>query len=103
MGVPLDDALALTVIDFGGRGYPVIDLEIGDTDLGDLPGDLIRHFLEALAHEGGFNLHAKVLYGVNNHHKAEAVFKSLARSMRTALTLDKRLGKAVPSTKGTIG
>ncbi|MCH8061635.1 MAG: imidazoleglycerol-phosphate dehydratase HisB [Chloroflexi bacterium] len=101
--VPLDEALALTVVDFGGRGYSVIDAPMTDSDLGGLPADLIRHFLESLAREGGFNLHVRVLAGSNNHHKAEAIFKSLARSLRAALTRDDRLGGEVPSTKGTIG
>ena len=101
--VPLDEALALTVVDFGGRGYSVIDAPMTDSDLGGLPADLIRHFLESLAREGAFNLHVKILTGSNNHHKAEAIFKSLARSLRAALTRDDRLGREVPSTKGTIG
>ncbi|MCH9010421.1 MAG: imidazoleglycerol-phosphate dehydratase HisB [Chloroflexi bacterium] len=101
--VPLDETLALTVVDFGGRGYSVIDAPMTDSDLGGLPADLIRHFLESLAREGAFNLHVKVLTGSNNHHKAEAIFKSLARSLRAALTRDDRLGGEVPSTKGTIG
>lgn len=100
--VPLDEALVLVVVDFGGRGYAVIDADIGDSDLGGLPADLIRHFLESLAREGNFNLHVRVLAGLNNHHKAEAIFKGLARAMRAALTLDDRISGEVPSTKGTI-
>lgn len=101
--VPLDEALALVVVDFGGRGYAVIDADIGDSDLGDLPAQLVRHFLETLAREGRFNLHVRLLAGDSNHHKAEAVFKALARAMRAALTPDERLSGQVPSTKGTIG
>ena len=82
--VPLDEALALVVVDFGGRGYAVIDADIGDSDMGDLPAHLVRHFLETLAHEGRFNLHVRLLAGDSNHHKAEAVFKALARAMRAA-------------------
>lgn len=100
--VPLDEALALVVVDFGGRGYAVVEADLGDSDLGGLPGDLIRHFLESFAREGNFNLHVRVLAGLNNHHKAEAIFKGLARAMRTALTLDDRIAGEVPSTKGTI-
>lgn len=100
--VPLDETLAFTAVDFGGRGYSVIEGEIGDSDLGDLSGDLVRHALESFAREGQFNLHVKILSGLNNHHKAEAVFKSLARSLRTALELDPRKGQDIPSTKGTI-
>ncbi|MGH2545233.1 MAG: imidazoleglycerol-phosphate dehydratase HisB [Ardenticatenaceae bacterium] len=101
--VPLDEALALAVVDFGGRGYAVIDAPMTDSDLGGLPADLIRHFLESFAREGAFNLHVRILSGVNNHHKAEAIFKSLARAMRTALTPDQRLAGEIPSTKGIIG
>ena len=100
--MPLDETLALTVVDFGGRGYAVIDAEIGDSDMGGLPGDLVRHFLESFAREGRFNLHVRLLSGVNNHHKAEAIFKSLARSLRAALEYDPRRAGQVPSTKGTI-
>ena len=100
--VPLDEALALVVVDFGGRGYAVIDAEMGDSDLGGLPADLVRHFLESLAREGAFNLHVRVLAGVNNHHKAEAIFKALARAARAALALDPRQAGEIPSTKGTI-
>ena len=101
--VPLDEALALSVVDFSGRGHAVIDLPITDSDLGGLSADLLRHFLDTLSREGRFNLHVRLLAGTNNHHSAEAVFKSLARAMRTALTLDERRGGAVPSTKGKIG
>lgn len=100
--MPLDETLAFTAVDFGGRGYAVIDADIGDSDLGGLSGDLIRHFLESFAREGRFNLHVRIVSGVNNHHKAEAIFKSLARSLRAALELDPRRSGQVPSTKGTI-
>ena len=101
--VPLDEALALTVVDFGGRGYAVIDAEMSDSDLGGLSADLIRHFLETFAREGNINLHVRVLAGTNNHHKAEAIFKGLARALRAALTFDERLAGEVASTKGSVG
>ena len=100
--MPLDETLAFTAVDFGGRGYSVIDADVGDGDMGGLPGDLVRHFLESFAREGRFNLHVRLISGVNNHHKAEAIFKSLARSLRAALELDPRRSGQVPSTKGTI-
>lgn len=100
--MPLDETLAFTAVDFGGRGYAVIDAEIGDSDMGGLSGDLVRHFLEWFAKEGRFNLHVRLLAGVNNHHKAEAIFKSLARSLRAALEPDPRMAGRAPSTKGTI-
>ena len=100
--MPLDETLAFTAVDFGGRGYAVIDADIGDSDMGGLSGDLARHFLEWFAMEGRFNLHVRLLSGVNDHHKAEAIFKSLARSLRAALEPDPRMAGRAPSTKGTI-
>ena len=100
--VPLDEALVLTVIDYSGRGYSIIDSPLTESDLGDLPSDLIRHFMETFAREGGFNLHLTVMAGINNHHIAEASFKSIARSLKTALSFDPRQGENIASTKGTI-
>lgn len=100
--VPLDEALVLTVVDYSGRGYSVIDAPMTESDLGGLPADLIRHFMETLSREGGFNLHVRVLAGMNNHHIAEATFKSLARSLKAALSNDPRQEGAIASTKGTI-
>ncbi len=101
--VPMDEALALVAVDFGGRGYAVIDTDLTGSDMGDLSPQLVHHFLETLAIEGRFNLHVRVLAGYSNHHKAEAVFKALARAVRFALTIDPRRSGEVPSTKGTIG
>ena len=100
--VPLDEALVLTVIDYSGRGYSIIDSPLTESDLGDLPSDLIRHFMETFAREGGFNLHLTVMAGMNNHHIAEASFKSIARSLKAALSFDPRQGNSISSTKGTI-
>ena len=100
--VPLDETLAMVAVDLSGRGYAVLDLKLGDDMVESLPGDLVRHFLESFAVEGRMNLHARVLSGQNAHHKAEAVFKALARSLRQAVEPDPRLGGEVPSTKGTI-
>ena len=72
------------------------------TIISDLPGDLVRHFLESFATEARVTLHVTVLAGVNAHHKAEASFKALAKAMRDAVELDQRAVQQVPSTKGTI-
>ena len=101
--VPLDEALALVAVDFGGRGYAAVDMELTDSDMGGLAAHLVHHFLETFARESNFNLHVRILAGADNHHKAEAVFKALARAIREALTLDERLSGGTPSTKGTIG
>ena len=100
--VPLDECLALVAIDFSGRGYSVIKSTITSADLGQLSGGLIEHFLETLAREGKFNMHITMLAGSNNHHKAESIFKGLARAIRQAVSIDTRAKPEPTSTKGTI-
>ncbi len=97
--VPMDDALALVAVDIGGRGYTVLDLPFSENDMAGFPTDLIRHFLESFAIEARLNLHAKILYGVNDHHKAEALFKALGRALDTATRIDERISGELPSTK----
>jgi|TARA_B100000959_G_scaffold59960_1_gene62978 imidazoleglycerol-phosphate dehydratase len=99
--VPLDETLVRTVIDFGGRGYFKLSGFIGDSDLGELSGSLISHFLETLSRESKCNIFATILEGVNNHHISEALFKSLGISLKKALWIDPRKD-SIPSTKGTI-
>jgi imidazoleglycerol-phosphate dehydratase len=100
--VPMDEALALVAVDFGGRGYFVFDGEFSTERIGQVGTSLIPHFLESVAHEGRLNLHARLLAGVDDHHRAEALFKALARALDMATQRDARLGGQVPSTKGTL-
>ena len=100
--VPLDETLVLVALDLGGRPYAVVKAAFDDYRIGDLPSDLVRHFLEVFALEARINLHVQILVGGNDHHKAEALFKALARALRQALTVDSRVTEDVPSTKGTI-
>ena len=100
--VPLDEALAMVVVDCSGRGYAAVETTLDGVMVETLPGDLIGHFLESFANEGKINLHAKVLAGVSAHHRAEALFKALARALRDAVEPDPRSGEQVPSTKGTL-
>ena len=97
--VPMDDALALVVVDISGRGYTVLDLPFTDNDMAGFHTDLIRHFLESFALETRLNLHAKILYGTNDHHKAEALFKALGRALDMATRIDERIIGELPSTK----
>lgn len=97
--VPMEDALALVAVDIGGRGYTVLDLPFSENDMSGFATDLVRHFLESFALEARLNLHAKILYGVNDHHKAEALFKALGRALDTATTIDERITGDLPSTK----
>lgn len=100
--VPMDDALAMVVVDLSGRGYHVLDLPFSDNDMAGFPTDLVRHFLESLAVEGKMNLHARVVYGTNDHHKAEALFKALGRALDAATRPDTRLAGELPSTKDLL-
>jgi imidazoleglycerol-phosphate dehydratase len=100
--VPLDETLAMVSVDLSGRAYAVVDTGLDGIMVETLSGDLIRHFLEAFAVEGKLNLHAKVLAGTSPHHKAEALFKALARALRDAVEPDPRAPEQVPSTKGTL-
>ena len=100
--VPLDEALAFVAVDISGRGYPVIEAEFKQQAVGDLLTDLVRHFFETLAREARINLHARVIRGVNDHHKIECLFKALARALDMATRIDPRVGGEVPSTKGVI-
>ena len=100
--VPMDDALVAVAVDISGRGYVVTELPFDDNDMAGFPTDLIRHFLESLAIEARLNLHANILYGTNDHHKAEALFKTLGRALDMATSLDKRISGELPSTKGRL-
>lgn len=100
--VPMDDALAMVAVDISGRGYTVLELPFSDNDMAGFPTDLIRHFLESLAAETKLNLHARVLYGVNDHHKAEALFKALGRALDSATRIDERIAGELPSTKDLL-
>jgi len=99
VAVPMDDALAVVVVDLSGRGYHVLDLPFNDNDMTGFPTDLVRHFLEAFAVEGRLNLHARIAYGTNDHHKAEALFKALGRALDRATRIDERISGELPSTK----
>jgi imidazoleglycerol-phosphate dehydratase len=98
--VPMDEALARVVVDLSGRGYAVFDGEFSTPMIGAYPTSLVGHFFETLAQRGKMNLHAQVLYGRDDHHKAEALFKALGRALNMAVAPDPR--RATTSTKGTL-
>jgi imidazoleglycerol-phosphate dehydratase len=100
--VPMDDAMAAAAVDISGRGYTVLDLSFTDNDMLGFATDLIRHFLESLAIEARLNLHARILYGKNDHHKAEALFKALGRALDIATRIDEKLAGELPTTKGML-
>jgi imidazoleglycerol-phosphate dehydratase len=99
--VPMDEALAFVAVDLSGRPYSVITAAWHTPQLGQMPTSLVDHFLESVAVHGRLNLHARVVYGRDDHHQAEALFKALGRALRAAVALDPRRD-SVPSTKGTL-
>lgn len=99
--VPMDEALARVAVDLGGRPYSIFKADFATARLGGLGTDLLFHLFESLAFHARMNLHAHVLYGRNDHHKAEALFKALARALDAATQIDPRR-QDVPSTKGTL-
>ena len=100
--VPMDEALAFVALDLSGRPYTVFEAEWRAPMIGQLPTSLVGHFFQSLAMAARMNLHARVLYGHDDHHQAEALFKALGRALDAATQLDPRRGGAIPSTKGTL-
>jgi imidazoleglycerol-phosphate dehydratase len=99
--VPMDESLARCVVDLGGRSVLVFKADFNRKKVGDLSTEMIRHFFLSFAENVKANIHMEVLYGFNTHHKIEAMFKALARSLRIACEKDARV-KGVLSTKGRI-
>lgn len=96
--VPMDETLGFVAVDLSGRPYAVIDAAWHGATVGGMEVDLVRHFLETVAMHGRLNLHAHILYGRNDHHQAEALFKALGRALDAATAIDPRR-QGVPSTK----
>jgi imidazoleglycerol-phosphate dehydratase len=99
---PMDETLAFVALDLSGRPYAVIEAEWGSAPVGQIPTSLFPHFLESFAITSRCNLHARVLCGRDDHHKAEALFKALARALDAAILVDPRRAGNIPSTKGSL-
>ena len=99
--VPMDEALAFVAVDLSGRAYAVVEADFDTPRVGSLATSLIPHFLETLAYHARMNLHARVVYGRDDHHKAEAIFKALGRALKAAIRIEPRRAD-VPSTKGVL-
>jgi imidazoleglycerol-phosphate dehydratase len=99
--VPLDEALTRVVIDFSGRPYLVYKADFRVAKIGDLQSELVEEFMKALVQEGKFNLHIENLYGRNQHHIAETIFKATARALHDATRVSADITD-IPSTKGVL-
>lgn len=102
MILPMDEALVLSAIDFSGRSFINFDVDFYCEKIGDFDTELFNEFFTAFADNAKCNLHISQCYGENAHHIAEAVFKSVARSIRQAVKIDADFADEIPSTKGVL-
>ena len=100
--IPMDESLSRTVIDFSGRPEFVWKVSLGLKKIGEMDTELFHEFFKAFCNESKCNLHIENFYGDNNHHIIESCFKSFARSIRQALTVDERIKNIIPSSKGKL-
>jgi imidazoleglycerol-phosphate dehydratase len=100
---PMDEVLARVALDISGRPWLVWKAGFSQPRLGEMDTELFEHWFHSIAQAAGITLHVELLYGQNNHHIIEGIFKGFARAMRDAVELDPRKGGAVPSTKGLLG
>jgi len=100
--ITMDESLSRTVIDFSGRPELKWKVSLGLEKIGEMDTELFQEFFKAFTNELKCNLHIENFYGNNNHHIIESCFKSFARSVRQAITLDKRIKDIIPSSKGTL-
>lgn len=99
--VPMDETLATVSLDLSGRPYLVFEGNFTTDRLGSFDTEMVEEFFRAVAVNSGITLHARVLYGKNNHHMVEALFKAFGSALSKALTYDQRI-KGVHSTKGCL-
>ncbi len=99
--LPMDEALVLCALDLSGRPYLVFDAPFAHGRCGDMDTQMAREFFYAVSYSAGMNLHIKVLYGENDHHIMEAMFKAFGKALDMAVSLDERIA-GVLSTKGVL-
>ena len=99
--LPMDETLALCAVDLGGRPYFVYDAAFTADRCGEMDTQMAREFFYAVSYAAMMNLHLKVLYGENDHHKLEALFKAFGRALDAATRIDSRI-EGVLSTKGSL-
>ena len=100
--LPMDEALILTAVDISGRGMLCYGLNIPTEKVGSFDTQLTKEFLAAFARRADMTVHVTQLAGENSHHIIEGAFKSLARSLGTAVAVDGRFSREIPSTKGVL-
>ena len=100
--IPMDETLSRVAIDVSNRPYLIWKVKLKVEKLGEMDTELFKEWFQAFSQSAGITLHVENIYGDNSHHIIESCFKGLARSLRQALEIDKRIKNKVPSTKGTL-
>ena len=100
--LPMDESLILTAVDISGRGGCYYEVEMPTEKVGDFDTELNHEFWSAIAYNSGNTTHMVKFAGENSHHIIEGFFKSIARTLRTAVAIDKAFADDIPSTKGVI-
>jgi imidazoleglycerol-phosphate dehydratase len=100
--IPMDETLTRVALDISNRPYLIWKMDLKVEKLGEMDTELFKEWFQAFSQAAGITLHIENLYGDNSHHKIESCFKALARSLKEALEIDKRIKTSVPSTKGKL-
>lgn len=100
--LPMDEAISTVAVDVSGRYSFRFDAVFEHEKVGDMSTDMMRHFWDSFAQNAKLNLYVKSEFGLNDHHRAEGIFKAVAKAIRMAATLDPRLNGQLPSTKGVL-
>ena len=100
--IPMDETLTRVSIDVSNRPYLIWKVKLKVEKLGEMDTELFKEWFQAFSQAAGITLHIENIYGDNSHHIIESCFKGLARSLRQALEIDKRIKNKIPSTKGTL-
>jgi len=100
--IPMDETLTRISLDISNRPYLIWNVELKVEKLGEMDTELFKEWFQAFSQSAGVTLHVENIYGDNSHHKIESCYKGLARSLKDALAIDKRIKNSIPSTKGSI-
>ena len=100
--IPMDETLTRVAIDVSNRPYLIWNVKLKVEKLGEMDTELFKEWFQAFSQAAGITLHVENIYGDNSHHKVESCYKGLARSLKDALAIDKRIKNSIPSTKGSI-
>ena len=100
--IPMDETLTRVAIDVSNRPYLIWKVKLKVEKLGEMDTELFKEWFQAFSQSAGITLHVENIYGDNSHHIIESCYKGLARSLKDALAIDKRIKNSIPSTKGSI-